>query len=107
MKRYRGWKIIGFGLADTVHHPPEQLRELCDETIEEIRECGMPDHPWTIRHHNCPHEGLKATSLMTATPVSSRQLREKRQQFGVEGRRVAHVRGMAAVRDDDLPARLH
>ena len=33
--------------------------------------------------------GVEATSLMTATPVSSKQLREKRQQFGVEGRRVA------------------
>src|SRR5271157_3499289 len=51
--------------------------------------------------------GVEATSLMTTTPVSSRQLREKRQQFGVEGRRVADVRGMAAVWDDDLPARLH
>src|SRR5271166_3924972 len=51
--------------------------------------------------------GVEATSLMTTTPVSSKQLREKRQQFGVEGRRVAHVRGMAAVWDDDLPASLH
>src|SRR5208283_5033231 len=51
--------------------------------------------------------GVEATSLMTATPVSSKQLREKRQQFGVERRRVAHVRGMAAVRDDDLPTPLH
>src|SRR5271157_5343731 len=51
--------------------------------------------------------GVEATSLMTATPVSSKQLREKRQQFGVERRRVAHVRGMAAVWDDDLPAPLH
>src|SRR5271165_1396370 len=51
--------------------------------------------------------GVEATSLMTTTPVSSKQLREKRQQFGVERRRVAHVRGMAAVWDDDLPASLH
>src|SRR5271157_2212596 len=40
-----------------------------------------------------------------STPVSD-CLGQELEQFGVEHCRVAHVRGMAAVGDDDLPASL-
>lgn len=56
MKKYRGWNIRSFGLDDH-HHPPEQLREICDEAINQMRE-ECPDDVFTITHHGCEHEGL-------------------------------------------------